>query len=156
MSQEAVERMQEDARKWREYQKSLEPILLKENIVDLTEPVVVRGQSERLSSREEQRVSIALSLEGEQGRLDKLLRLPKVGKIVLYTFPNPFDSSYPLPKGQTQQVPAIITNVFTDSIVNLTVFIDGSCVPMHVTSIALKTNQRIIDGTAYWQWVDNG
>lgn len=85
-------------------------------------------------------------------------RKPSLGRIVLFTFPTPFNSNWTQPDGQGEQVPAIITAVWSDTMVNLTVFVDGEAAAVAHTSIGLKTEQNqknINDGepnASFWEW----
>lgn len=83
---------------------------------------------------------------------------PTLGRIVLFTFATPFDSDWSGRDGQGAQVPAIITAVWSDTCVNLTVFVDGYLGVLAQSTIVLKTeqNQKNINydepNAAFWEW----
>lgn len=86
------------------------------------------------------------------------IQRPTIGRIVLFTFATPFNSIWTKPDGQSVQVPAIVTAVWGDTCVNLTVFIDGEDAAKAETSVNLKTeqNQKNIDSGdpngSFWEW----
>lgn len=83
---------------------------------------------------------------------------PSLGRIVLFTFPRPFNSNWSEHGGQGEQVPAIITAVWSDICVNLTVFVDGKQAAIPVTSVCLKTDQNEKNAInsnlvgSFWEW----
>lgn len=75
---------------------------------------------------------------------------PSKGRIVLYTFPVGILLSSEARSGQELTVPAVITNVFSDTCVNLRVFTDGFKRMPWIASVELKSD-RNTDGH-YWEW----
>lgn len=74
------------------------------------------------------------------------------GKIVLFTFDTRLfneDNGYSSRHGQEQTVPAIVTNVWSPDLINLTAFPDGDRGPINVTSV-MKKNANPENGF-YWE-----
>lgn len=74
-----------------------------------------------------------------------------IGRIVLFTFPLPHNRSWYDDEGQSAQVPAIITRVWSDTMVNLTIFVDGKKGVKVRTSVPLK-NPRIAESGFFFEW----
>lgn len=75
-----------------------------------------------------------------------------IGQIVHYTMPardvGTFGSQY----GQSQVVPAMIVNAFTDEMVNLRIFPDSSGQSWVETSVPLKDENSTVENGYYWEW----
>lgn len=79
--------------------------------------------------------------------------IPKAtkGRMVLFTFPLPHNKNWNDAEGQTATVPAVITEVWSDECVNLTVFVDGSRAALPKTSVPLKNTFNEQSGF-YFEW----
>lgn len=86
-------------------------------------------------------------------------KFPKatIGRIVEFTFGSHFDTEmrWSGPNGQSQVVPAMIVQVWSDTCVNLCVFIDGSERTVAKTSICRHSGVDPEEGQIVadsWQW----
>jgi hypothetical protein len=73
---------------------------------------------------------------------------PTIGRIVHYTFQKNADES---DRGQSDTVPAIIVQVWSDVCVNLRVFQDGDANPRWQTSVVKRDESNEANGD-YWEW----
>jgi hypothetical protein len=105
---------------------------------------------EALQPSEVDRVSAALAMAKQRQK-------PSIGRIVEFTFGSALDQwrSWKSDVGQSEVVPAIITQVWSDTCVNLTVFIDGEKCTLSRLSVVrvdrLASNQTDHDS---WRWPD--